>query len=71
MLHRMLIEVHRGAQRLEVDVDDAVGFRQQSRDLRRRLLPQVGERAQQYDDDGGDQECGAGASAHDGGWRSG
>jgi hypothetical protein len=65
-LHRMLLEVHRGAQRLEVDVDHAVGFRQQTRHFRRRLLPQPGKSGEQRDDDGGDEECGAGTSAHDG-----
>ncbi len=66
MLHRMLIEAHGGAQWLEVDVQDAVGLRQQSSYLRRRLLPQPGKHPQQHDDDGGNEKRSAGASAHEG-----
>src|SRR5206468_4239047 len=64
MLHRMLIEVHGGTQRLEIDVKYAVRLRQEPCDLRRRLLSQPGKRTQQHDNDGGNEKRSTGSSAH-------
>src|SRR5208337_2177504 len=65
-LGRLELLVEEDAERLEVDVDDAVGFRQQAGGLGRSLGAQEDGDGQKGRDSGHYEERSAGASVHEG-----
>ena len=64
-LHRGLVEVRGGADGLEMDVDDGVGFGQKARGFGWCLGAQIEHAAECGEDDDDDQQWNVGALAHE------
>ena len=60
----MLIEARSCTQRAQIDIDDAIGLRQQARGFRWRLLAEVDGSSEQQQNDNDDRDCDPGAPVH-------